>query len=164
MNFKSFDPVFLDSLTHEAECSSRYRQHRNIHLSHQEPCQRLFNAIGIESYIRPHRHSIIDKTECLIAVRGLVGLILFDDVGSVVDTLRFGSEKYSESNPMAVGVDLPNGVWHTVIALVPGSMLFEVKAGPFDPNQAKELASWAPEEGSPDVASYMAKLRNAVGY
>jgi len=39
------------------------------------------------------------------------------------------------------------------------SVLFEAKAGPFDPGAAKEFAGWAPEEGSPEAISYLCWLR-----
>jgi hypothetical protein len=42
-----------------------------------------------------------------------------------------------------------------VVALEPGCVLLEVKAGPFDPNQPKDLAPWAPEEGSEAAADYL---------
>ena len=53
---------------------------------------------------------------------------------------------------------MPSYTWHTVIALELGSVLLEVKAGPYDPNQPKEFASWAPEESSSEVAGYLSGL------
>jgi hypothetical protein len=52
--------------------------------------------------------------------------------------------------------------WHTVIALEPGCVLLEVKAGPFDPNQPKVLAPWAPEEGSDAAGDYLSRLIERV--
>jgi hypothetical protein len=40
--------------------------------------------------------------------------------------------------------------------------LLEVKAGPFDPNQPKDLAPWAPDEGTAGANNYMNKLLKAV--
>jgi hypothetical protein len=42
----------------------------------------------------------------------------------------------------------------------PSCVLLEVKAGPFDPNKPKELAPWAPDEGS---ASYQSYLKQLIG-
>ena len=59
----------------------------------------------------------------------------------------------------AVGVEVPVACWHTVVALEPGSILLEIKAGPFDPAVPKEMAPWAPDEGSTYACSYLEKLR-----
>jgi cupin fold WbuC family metalloprotein len=157
-----FDRPLLDSLSEQARRSPRARQHFNLHANYEEPCQRLLNAIEPGSYIPPHRHAIDPKTESLIAVRGLFALILFDDTGAVADVVRFGSERYLESSAASIGVELQPGTWHTVLALVPGSVLLEIKAGPFIPTAAKELAPWAPGEGSADVPTYLRFIEEAV--
>ena len=54
---KVFSSQYLDDLTSAAENNPRKRQHRNIHQDYSEYCQRLFNAIEPDSYIRPHRHA-----------------------------------------------------------------------------------------------------------
>jgi cupin fold WbuC family metalloprotein len=153
---KSFGAQYLNDLTLQAKHSPRLRQHRNIHQSYQEACQRLFNAIEPDSYIRPHRHASEPKDELLIAIRGLMALITFDDQGSVTGILRFGSEKHGIDT--AAGAEVASSIWHTVVALEAGCVLLEVKAGPFDPNQPKDLAPWAPEEGSQAAESYLRHL------
>lgn len=120
------------------------------------------NAIGMDSYIRPHRHARDPKAETLIAVRGLFALVIFDDLGNVQEIVRFGSERFADSDALSVGVDLTPGIWHTIIALEPGSVLLELKAGPFNPNSAKEPAPWAPEEGTEAGTRYLAELRAKV--
>jgi cupin fold WbuC family metalloprotein len=155
-----FDFQYLVDLSAQAEASPRKRQHRNIHQSHQEPCQRLFNAIEPNSYIRPHRHAADPRDELLIAIRGLMALVTFDDQGNVLASLRFGSEKYSPE--AALGAEVPENTWHTVIALQPGCILLEVKSGPFEENNAKELAPWAPEEGSESALRYLEELNEKI--
>lgn len=160
MNVKVFSAELFDTLILEARAAPRMRQHLNIHQSYSDPCQRLFNAIGIDSYIRPHRHSVDPKTESLFAVRGLFALVVFDEHGTPCEVVRFGSELV---NPRGVaGVELSPGDWHTVVALSEEAVLFELKAGPFDPNAAKELASWAPVEGTPPAAQYLGKLHRLI--
>jgi cupin fold WbuC family metalloprotein len=162
MDIENFSSGFLNLLTHSAKQSSRQRQHKNIHQHYNDPCQRLFNAIGIDSYIRPHRHSIDPKDECLIAVRGSMALLVFDDFGQVQQIIRFGAQADESKQVIGVGVNLPAGAWHTVIAEVPGSILFEVKSGPFNPEKAKEYATWAPEEDAPEAAEYLMELKRRV--
>ena len=153
---KVFSAQQLGALVSQAEVSPRLRQHQNIHTGFDEPCQRLFNAIEPGSYIRPHRHSSVSRDELLVAVRGLMALVTFDEAGRVERIVRFGSEKYGAD--LAVGVEVTPDTWHTVLALVPGSVLLEVKAGPFDPAQPKDLAAWAPPEGDGACPAYLASL------
>ena len=157
---KIFDAHYLNDLTFQARLSPRLRQHNNIHQSYQDVCQRFFNSIEPGSYIRPHRHSADPKDELLIAVRGVMALVTFDDKGAVINVMRFGTERHGED--MALGAEVPPSSWHTVIALEPGSVLLEIKAGPFDPNQPKDLAAWAPEEGSTVAHDYLNRLVEMV--
>ena len=153
---KIFDIHYLHQLTTQAKSSPRLRQHRNVHQSYEDACQRLFNAIEPGSYIRPHRHASEPRDELLIAIRGSMALVTFDDYGAVKNMLRFGTEQYGSD--LAAGAEVACSTWHTVIALVPGSVLLEVKAGPFDPSQPKDLAPWAPAEGSSDAEPYLQQL------
>jgi cupin fold WbuC family metalloprotein len=157
---KVFSADFLSELTAQAQCSPRKRQHRNVHESYADPCQRLFNAIEPGSYIRPHRHAADPRDELLIAVRGSMALVTFDEQGMLTGVIRFGKD--GNGNSLAVGVEVPANTWHTVIALEPGCVLLEVKAGPFDPSQPKDLAPWAPDEGSSVALAYMNKLMGLV--
>jgi cupin fold WbuC family metalloprotein len=151
---------YLNELTAQAQGNLRKRQHRNIHQSYADPCQRLFNAIEPGSYIRPHKHAADPRDELLIAVRGSMALVTFDDQGKVIGVIRFGGNRnYAVS---AVGAEVPASTWHTVIALEPGCVLLEVKAGPFNPNQPKDLAPWAPAEGGPDATQYLERLISRI--
>jgi cupin fold WbuC family metalloprotein len=162
MNIEIFSLDFLDRLTQLAEQSNRQRQHENVHKNYDEPCQILFNAIGMNSYIRPHRHSIDSKHETLVAVRGRMAFLVFDNYGNLEKIVRFGAQSIEGQSFLSAGVNLQADVWHTVIAEVPGSILLEVKAGPFKPRKAKEFAIWAPEEDSPQAAEYLIQLKKSV--
>lgn len=162
MTIQRLSNNYLASLIEEASRSSRSRQHRNIHASYEDPCQRFMNAIGLDSYIRPHRHALDPKAETLIAVRGLFALVIFDDTGAIQEVIRFGTERYNDTSDFSVGMDLSPGVWHTIVALQPGSVLLELKAGPFNPNAAKEPAPWAPEEQSSECYNYLQYLRSVI--
>lgn len=157
---KIFSADQLNALVTQAEGSPRLRQHQNIHTGFDEPCQRLFNAIEPGSYIRPHRHYSVPREELLVAIRGLMALVTFDDSGLIKQVVRFGSEKFGSD--LAVGVEHSPETWHTVLALEPGSVLLEIKSGPFDPSQPKDLADWAPPEGDTRSIEYLAMLRKLV--
>ncbi len=157
---KIFSVEYLNNLSADAQRSPRRRQHQNIHESYEDPCQRLFNAIEPDSYIRPHKHATDPREELLIAVRGLMALVIFDEQGIVIDIVRFGVGKVSEG--LSVGAEVQCDTWHTVIALEPGCVLLEVKSGPFDPKQPKDLAPWAPDEGTEEASDYLHKLIEGV--
>ena len=151
---KVFTAKYFEDLLEAASQSSRLRAHVNVHDSYNDMCQKVFNAICINSYIRPHRHSLDPKEECLIAICGLFGLIEFSEHGDIKSILLFGSENYSQKFKIASGIEVNAFTWHTVVALVEKSIIFEVKNGPFDRQFAKEFAPWSPEEGSQESLSY----------
>lgn len=158
MTIKVFSMESLNLLVTQAKKSPRLRQHSNIHLDYADPCQRLFNSIEPYSYIRPHHHGV----ETLFAIRGLMALIMFNNDGAVEEIHRFGNNLSQSSQNIVVGLEIPLDKWHTVVSLASGSILLEIKAGPFDPVMPKCLASWAPEEGTLDGAKYLKYLMGKI--
>lgn len=153
------DDNFLDEISGQAKSSNRLRQHYNLHLSYDEPCQRILNAIEPKSYIRPHRHTLDPKTELLCALRGKFLTVLFNDEGEVSDTFSL----LANGVGCGIAIELDPGTWHTVISLQSGSVLLEVKTGPFDPLQAKEYPIWAPAEDSNLSKKYFDNLVKSLG-
>ena len=92
-----------------------------------------------------------------MAIRGSFSLITFDDHGNFVRSSSFGSELYADELCSNVGVEIPPDVWHTVIAKQENSILLEVKEGPFVSDDSKEIALWAPQDGSAEVDSFLAR-------
>ena len=142
----------LDELTARARESKRGRLNLNFHDRDAHPANRLLNAIEPPSYVRPHRHLQTDREETFIVLRGAFGIVLFDERGQVTRTeaIRAGGE--------LIGAHIPVGTYHTAIALEPGSVFFEVKAGPYVPLTDKEWPAWAPQEGTPEAAAYLEQL------
>jgi cupin fold WbuC family metalloprotein len=146
------DNNLLDAVTSQAKKSPRLRKNHNIHKSHEEPCNRLLNAIEPGSYIRPHRHLDPAKDESVVILRGRLGVIEFDDKGTVTqkNLLSTGGE--------AVAANVPSGVFHTFVSLEQGTVFFEAKAGPYKPITEEEVAPWAPAEGSAEAPAYLEKM------
>ena len=143
----------LEMVSSLAKGSPRRRRNYNFHEAESAACHRLLNAIEPDSYIQPHCHREVIKDETLIVVRGRLGVILFDAHGAVTAMLALAPA--SES----IGVNIPHGVYHTLVALEPGSVFFEAKAGPFVPLKPEEKASWAPTEGDTQVDAYLKKIK-----
>ena len=57
------------------------------------------------------------------------------------------------------GDENPLDVWHTVLAQQENSILLEGKEGPLVPDEAKELALWAPQDGSAEVNGILGRCR-----
>jgi cupin fold WbuC family metalloprotein len=149
---KLLTEALLDQASGAAREHARLRRNLNLHRSEAEPCNRLLNAIEPGSYVAPHRHLDPTKDETIVAVRGSLGAVLFDDGGEVVETARL------EPGGACFGVDLPHATFHTVVALAPGTVFFEAKAGPYSPLDASERAPWAPAEGTGAAAAYLRTL------
>jgi len=162
MNGLKFSRGSILALSDEAQQSSRLRKHSNVHQSYDEPCQYILNAIGVGSYIRPHRHSFDPKFECLVAIKGHFALFKFFDDGKIKSIDQFGTEIYQANEDVSVAVLISPETWHTVVALVPGSVLLEIKPGPFSINTAKEFAQWAPKEGSNEAMKYLLDLKSSL--
>ena len=147
------DDALLDEVCAEAAASPRRRKNRNFHPRDDHPAHRLLNAMQPDSYIPPHRHLDPRKDETLVVLRGLLGLLVFDDAGNRVRCLKVGT------GGTALGIDMPHGTWHTAVALEADTVFLEAKAGPYHPFLAAEKAPWAPAENAPEAAQYLAMLR-----
>ena len=150
------DNALLDQVCAEAAASPRRRKNRNLHPTDDHPAHRLLNAMQPDSYIPPHRHLDPNKDETFIVLRGLLGLVLFDDAGSIVRCVKVGA------GGTALGVDIPHGTWHTAVALEPDTVFLEAKAGPYLPFTAAEKAPWAPAENAPEASPYLAMVKALV--
>jgi len=64
-----------------------------------------------------------------------------------------------EPGGASIGVDIPHGTFHSLVALAPGSVFFEAKAGPYVAACAAERAPWAPAEGTPEAVGYLEIMR-----
>lgn len=135
----------LAEVSAEARQAPRLRKNRNFHAM-EDPVHRLLNALEPGTYIRPHRHRKATKAETALVLSGAVAVLIFEDAGMLVEKRRL-----SPAGPDR-GVEMPAGVWHTFVALEPGTVFFETKAGPYEPLTPEELASWAPPEGAAEAA------------
>lgn len=144
--------ALLQELSAEAQATPRLRKNRNFHCQ-DDPAHRLLNALQPGTYIRPHRHFEPPKAETAVAVAGRMGVIIFDQAGNVLDRRVIAPE-----GPV-IGLDIPAQCWHTFVALEPGSIFLECKAGPYAPPGPNEIAPWAPAEGDPTAPQFEADWR-----
>lgn len=139
----------FDDLCERSIENARLRQHHNIHTDYSDPCQRLFIAMQPRSYVVPHRHTCPAKAETFIVLRGSIGIVFFDDLGVVQETVRLGPDDELQV------CDIPPGTWHSAIALEANSVFMEVKPGPFSPIDPIDFATWAPTRGDSEIAAFL---------
>ena len=146
------DNSTLDALTAEAKASPRKRKNKNYHPELSDTLQRMLNAMEPGTYVQPHKHEAPDKREIFVILRGSALVIEFDDNGNIV-------EKTTLSLLHGVlAVEIPARTWHSVISLEPGTVVYEVKDGPYLARDDKNFAPWAPKEGDADCKLYLEKL------
>jgi len=138
---RPIDAETLERVRADARGNPRRRAIVRFH-EHDEPVQRMLNAVEPDSYVRPHRHESPDKTEVFLALAGRACVCRWDDAGALLETVEIAA-----GGPRR-GVEIPPRVWHSLVALEPGTVLYEVIDGPFSAASHKRHAPWAPEEGS----------------
>ncbi|RYZ10267.1 MAG: cupin fold metalloprotein, WbuC family [Myxococcales bacterium] len=149
------DEALLEATLARAAVSPRGRMNHNFHPDLASNPHRFLNAWTRGSYAAPHRHLQVPKPESFVMLRGELALFVFDDAGAV-------TERHILGRGGVLGVDLAPGLWHTVAALTETAVCFEVKAGPYDAATDKEFAPWAPREGDPAAARYLAALLSQI--
>lgn len=145
----------FDALADVARSVPRLRTNHNFHLGPEDVSHRFLNVLARGTYVPPHRHVAPPKSESFVVLRGELAFFLFDDDGRVREVVRLAD---ATQRGAAHGIDLLPGVWHALTALSETAVCFEVKPGPYAPSGDKELAPWAPPEGDPRAAAYLAEL------
>ncbi len=149
------DSGLLEALVERARHSPRLRSNHNFHRDASDNPHRFLNALTRGTYCCPHRHLDPPKAESFVALRGEVAVFLFDDSGQI-------TERHVLGRNGLFGIDIAPGLWHSVAALSDTAVCFEVKPGPSEVANDKQFASFAPSEGDPKAAAYLAELLSSV--
>ena len=126
-----------------------------IHKSADASMHRMLNFIQPGSYIRPHNHSLSNKTESVIVLQGTIQFFTFDEKGKVLTSTLIGGDSKN------FGVDIEPTVNHAFFAIQPDTIIFETKPGPYEKATDKLFAEWAPEDGTEEAAVFMQSLLEA---
>lgn len=153
---KIIDNKVLEALTAEAKASLRKRKNKDYHTGPEDLLQRLLNAIEPETYVRPHKHQNPDKREVFIILKGSAAIVAFDNAGNITGQAIISSEQG------VYVVEIPAGIWHTVISLENNTVYYEVKDGPYNPENDKTFATWAPEENTQAAVNYLGLLKQKL--
>lgn len=147
----------LEEVIEEAKASPRKRKNYNFHTDLKDPIQRMLNALEPDTYLPPHRHLNPGKDEIFLVLRGSLILVEFTDEGEIADSLYI--------NPLKgiYGGEIAAGKWHTLIVLESGTVIYEVKQGPFSPITTDNLAPWAPHpDETKQAIAYLDSLKSRL--
>ncbi len=139
---KRIDQTLLTALSTQAATSPRKRAHHNLHPQLDDPIQRLCIAMEPGTYVRPHRHMQPETWEILLILSGAVTLLIFDYSGKVLERIELAA------GGEVTAVEIPANTWHAVASLKAGTVVFEVKQGPYAPISEVNYAPWSPAEGT----------------
>lgn len=124
--------VLLDNLTEQAKNSPRLRMNYDLRNSPSDNSQRMLNAIEPGSAVPIHRHR--GSSETVVCLRGRLVEEFYDELERTC-TERI---ELSPDGPV-VALNIPIGQWHSVKALEPGTVIMEVKDGPYEPQKPEDI-------------------------
>ena len=118
--------AILDDLTAKAKVSPRLRMNLDLRNSKEDTSQRMLNAIEPGSLLPIHRHRRTSET--VVCLRGKLVEEYYDELERVCTE----AIELSPNGPV-VALNIPAGQWHTVRVLESGTVIMEVKDGPYEP-------------------------------
>ena len=120
---KIIDEKLIGGVIEEAKKSPRLRKNYNFHQSLGDKCHRFLNALEVGTEVPVHHHATKDET--FIILKGRIRVNTYNDEGEILESIVLSQEEGR------IGVDIPKNTWHNVECLESGSVIFEVKEGPF---------------------------------
>lgn len=122
----------LDSLTEQAKASPRLRMNLDLRNSPEDGSQRMLNAIEPGSPLPIHRHR--KSSETVVCLRGRLVEEFYDDLEMIcTESIELSP------NGLVVALNIPMGWWHTARALESGTVILEMKDGPYEPTGAEDI-------------------------
>ena len=123
--------ALLDELTAQAKASPRLRMNRDLRNSPADGSQRMLNALEPGTLLPIHRHRF--SSETVVCLRGCLREVFYNDKCDVTDVVDLapGGE--------CMAINIPIGQWHTVEVLESGTVILEMKDGPYEPLGPEDL-------------------------
>ena len=126
--------ALLDELTAQAKVSPRLRMNMDLRNSPEDKSQRMLNALEPGTPLPIHRHR--QSSETVVCLRGRLVEEFYDEL----ERRCVESIELSPNGPV-VALNIPIGQWHTVRVLESGTMIMEVKDGPYEPLGPEDIIS-----------------------
>ena len=125
------DNKILDDLSAQAKKNPRLRQAMDLRNSPEDLSQRMLNALEPGTVMPIHRHH--GSSETVVVLRGKIEWIFYDNDGN--ETERVALDANGEPRMLNVERD----IWHSLVYLEEGSVLFESKDGAYAPLEEDEI-------------------------
>ncbi|MDY5968708.1 MAG: WbuC family cupin fold metalloprotein [Bacteroidales bacterium] len=126
MGLEIIDQELLDRTIRQAQTSPRLRMNFNFHSSLNDKCQRMLNALEPGTVMPVHVHQV---DEVYVILQGRLEAQACDEKGNVVERVVLDPKEGR------YGVQIPAGTWHSLEVMEQGTVIFEVKEGPFIPHE-----------------------------
>ncbi|GBU08467.1 hypothetical protein AwDysgo_17980 [Bacteroidales bacterium] len=136
---KIIDQKLLDSLVGQAKESPRLRMNYNFHPRLEDPINRLLNAMEPGTIFPIHRHSNPDKDEYFLVLRGRLRCFIYNDEG---ETILIKDIAPADG---VFGMEIPSPFWHSFEVLESGTVVYEIKEGPYAPLSSENITSFGNE-------------------
>jgi cupin fold WbuC family metalloprotein len=148
----TLEPAVLGFLKAQAARNSRLRSRL---CAHPDPSARVHEMLIVhhhDVYVRPHQH--LAKSESFHLMEGRALIVLFAGDGGIERVIPVGEP----GSGRAAYFRMPERVVHGFVIESEWLVFHETTAGPFDPS-GTACAPWAPADGDPAAAPYLADLR-----
>lgn len=116
----------LNQVIDEAKASPRLRMNYNFHTDLGDKCQRLLNAMEPGTVMPIHHHKV---DEMWMVLQGKLKVTIHNDQGEIIE------EQILSPREGQYGVQIPAKTWHSLEVLESGTVIFEVKEGPYIPHE-----------------------------
>lgn len=121
----------LNKITIKAKNSPRLRMNYNLHDNLNSKAQRLLNALEPGTILPIHRH--MHTAETYILLRGRLNIFFYDNNKNLLHKYELDPSKGM------YGIHIPIGQWHTLETIESGTIIFEVKDGPYTPLTSENI-------------------------
>lgn len=126
MELQVINQNLLNSVIEKAKASPRLRINYNLHSDLNDKCQRLLNAMEPGTIMPIHHHKV---AEVYILLQGRIRVMTYDEKGKENSSVILDPK---EGN---YGVQILENTWHSLEVIESGSVIFEVKEGPYIPHE-----------------------------
>lgn len=146
------DKPLIVELKQKAMANTRKRVRLCSHKNIDENIHEMLIVHTRDTYVRPHKH--LNKIESFTIIEGEADVILFDEEGNVVETIKMG--EYGSGLNFYYRIDDP--YYHTLVIKSDVLVFHEVTNGPFD-RSGTVFADWSPGESDQSaVTQYLRTL------
>lgn len=119
------DNEFINQIIEKARTSPRLRVNFNLHNSLDSSVQRMINALEPGTIMPIHRHVHTDETYIILC--GQIEISIYNDDRKITNVYML------DTSIGHYGVNIPKNTWHGINVQQSGTVIFEVKEGPYTP-------------------------------